>query len=207
MPAGLPLFGGVQLPPGIMGLPGGIGGGGGGGGGDAAAASLASEPEVRAALDASRRVGALLLKAEERETAALATAADELLKREFRCVVCVVCGRGFCCAAGGWPGVVSLSLSLSLTTSRVTFLFTLLLFNSVPVRAVPCQPERDACVDCYARHKEGAWRCADLVDAYASCAAAAYERVTSSSGSGGRGDGGGIGGGGGGGGNKQQQQS
>jgi hypothetical protein len=114
--------------------------------------------------------------------------------------------------------------------------------SSVPVREVPCVRERDACVDCYARHKQArqggggpsgpgdaaveacaarlgrdgakarwqnarrgargptprrrrrlrpvapwrarlasqdAWECAGLVDAYFSCAAAAYDDVTS----------------------------
>lgn len=40
---------------------------------------LALEPELRGALAASRRVGGLLLKAEEREAAAIAVAAQKLL--------------------------------------------------------------------------------------------------------------------------------
>jgi hypothetical protein len=50
------------------------------------AAALAAEPELRGALTLSRRVGGLLLKAEEAETAAIAAAADDLLQRDFRCV-------------------------------------------------------------------------------------------------------------------------
>lgn len=49
------------------------------------ASSLAMEPDVRGALVASRRVGALLIKAEEQEVQRVAAAADELIKQEYRC--------------------------------------------------------------------------------------------------------------------------
>lgn len=42
------------------------------------------EPELRGALSASRRVGPLLLKAEEGEVQRVAAAAEELLRREYR---------------------------------------------------------------------------------------------------------------------------
>jgi len=48
------------------------------------AATFSLEPELRGALVNSRRVGALLLKAEEQEAASVAAAADELIKREYR---------------------------------------------------------------------------------------------------------------------------
>jgi hypothetical protein len=58
------------------------------------------EPEVRGALLASRRVGALLLKVEEQEAAAVAEAADALIKREYR--------WGWEMGLGGWVGLCSL---------------------------------------------------------------------------------------------------
>ncbi|KAI8476500.1 MAG: hypothetical protein J3K34DRAFT_400593 [Monoraphidium minutum] len=112
---GIPGLAGLALPPGGL---------------DPGAFSL--EPELRGALVPSRRVGLLLLKAEDTEMGKVAAAADELIAREY----------------------------------------------SVPVREVPCQGEQAAVVDCYQAHKEGAWACSGLVDAYAACAAAAYQNVT-----------------------------
>ncbi|KIZ06621.1 hypothetical protein MNEG_1323 [Monoraphidium neglectum] len=90
------------------------------------------DPELRGALAASRRVGSLLLKAEEQEMEKVAAAADDLIRREY----------------------------------------------STPAREVPCQRERDACINCYQHHKQDAWACAEMVDAYASCASAAYQDLT-----------------------------
>lgn len=42
------------------------------------------DPELRGALAASRRVGSLLLKAEEQEMEKVAAAADDLIRREYR---------------------------------------------------------------------------------------------------------------------------
>jgi hypothetical protein len=93
------------------------GGGGGGGGGlpsllagrlgpplvpGELGATFSLEPEVRSALATSRRVGALLLKAEEQEMAAVAAAADDLLKREYRWASPCGGGRVRLLLVAGW---------------------------------------------------------------------------------------------------------
>lgn len=64
----------------------------------AAPPAFGLDPDVRGALSASRRVGALLLKAEDGELAAVAAAADELLARDKGC------GAGRHKRAGGREG-------------------------------------------------------------------------------------------------------
>jgi hypothetical protein len=145
------------------------------------ATTFSLEPELRSAIATSRRVGALLLKAEEQEMAAVAAAAEELISKEYRCgalmpdkgggLVGSVCvrwqppiGRGVAREdkdvqgdVGGqgcarrWRGAAD---GLRSSVLRLRPIPRPLACTSAPARSVPCVAERDACIDCYRSNKQ-----------------------------------------------------
>lgn len=45
---------------------------------------------------------------------------------------------------------------------------------SAPAKPMPCQQEREACVNCYRENPQDTLLCADVVDAYSRCAEKAF---------------------------------
>mmetsp|Transcript_8718 Transcript_8718/g.15079 ORF Transcript_8718/g.15079 Transcript_8718/m.15079 type:complete len:146 (+) Transcript_8718:75-512(+) len=90
------------------------------------------DAQLAKALTSSKRVGHLLVKAEEEESLKIQQLGQELLQ-QYR-------------------------------------------FDPRPV---PCQQERDACVECYSGNTQSPWRCEALVDAYSQCASQAFSGLGS----------------------------